>query len=149
MDRRERYQGDGPPKDAKSLNWMNVLIADEQSHLPIAHESIKQTLAFLVETESVDCDEISVHLIDDRKISLMHEFYFQDSSPTDCISFPLDAPGQRDDGICFLGEIFLSTETAKRYAKEHEIDPYEEALLYLVHAFLHLLGYNDIEQEER
>lgn len=127
---------------------MNVHIANEQTLLEISLKSVEQAVKLLVKEEKIDCDELSVHLIDDKKISLLHEFYFNDPTSTDCISFPIDQPGQRDDGVCFLGEIFVSVETAKSYAKEHKTDPYKETLLYIVHGFLHLIGYDDIEEND-
>ncbi|MEL7432167.1 MAG: rRNA maturation RNase YbeY [Chlamydiota bacterium] len=128
---------------------MDILIADEQKHLFIDQKSIVKVLEFLIEKESIDCDALGIHLIDDKQISSLHKHYFQDPSPTDCISFPVDKPGQRDDGVCFLGEIFISTETAITYAENNQVSPYDEVLLYLIHGFLHLIGYQDIQVEDQ
>ena len=127
---------------------MLVHVNDEQDLLFIQKDSIEKVLTFLVEKEKIDCDEIAVHLINDQKISTLHKHYFDDPTPTDCISFPIDKPGERADGVCFLGEIFVSTETASSYAKKHALDTYEEVLLYIIHGFLHLIGYNDLEEED-
>ena len=122
---------------------MKIHFRNEQNLLSISENSTVDAVNFFLDKEKVDCDELSIYLIDDEKIANLHHHYFQDSSPTDCISFPIDAPGEREDGTCFLGEIFVSTETALSYATAHNIDPCQEVLLYIIHGLLHLIGYND------
>ena len=58
-------------------------------------------------------------------------------------------PSDRTSGYCFLGEVFVSAQTAKRYGLTHKISPYLEVALYLVHGLLHLIGYDDISKKDR
>jgi len=95
----------------------------------------------------IEPPEVIIHFVTKKKISAVHRDYFNDPSPTDCISFPIDHPNEKNPFI--LGEIFISPKVALEYAREHDLDPYEEASLYLVHALLHLLGYEDTEKEKR
>lgn len=64
--------------------------------------------------------------------------FFQDPTPTDCITFPFDQK--------FLGEIFVCPKVAKEYDPKK---PHLETTLYIIHGILHLLGFNDIEKKER
>lgn len=89
---------------------------------------------------------MSVNFVDVDTICSLHDEYFGDPSQTDCISFPLDG---EEEEYRVLGEIFVCPKTAIEYAKEHDGDPYEELLLYIIHGLLHLIGLDDIEPEDR
>lgn len=71
----------------------------------------------------------------------LHQQFFNDPSPTDCISFPID------DKI--LGDIFVCPKTAIDYAARIKKDPYPETALYIIHGILHLLGFDDLEAPKR
>jgi probable rRNA maturation factor len=45
------------------------------------------------------------------------------------------------------GDICVSAEAAFSYSKKYKVDFSEELTLYLVHGWLHLAGYNDLEPE--
>lgn len=79
---------------------------------------------------------ISVLLTTDRRIRAVHKKYLNDDTPTDVISFD-------------HGEIIVSVETARRYAKRHGIRSREEIARYLVHGLLHLFGYDDRTPRKR
>jgi probable rRNA maturation factor len=51
-------------------------------------------------------------------------------------------------GYKILGEIFISPEAALLYAQSHNTNPYEELTLYLIHGILHLLGQDDLSEED-
>lgn len=90
-------------------------------------------------------DELAVYFISEKEIADMHDEFFDDPSSTDCISFPIDDS--------FLGEIFVCPRVAcDRLLKQSEElteTPYQETTLYLIHGLLHLLGYNDIDPDDR
>jgi probable rRNA maturation factor len=75
-------------------------------------------------------EEIDVLLISDRRMSELHRRFMGISGPTDVITFQ-------------HGEIFISTETAKRQARMHGSSLVNELRLYLVHGLLHLHGFDD------
>lgn len=118
-----------------------VHIDDSQKALPIPKrlmaKAVKEVLLFL----RIECEEISVYFVTEKKIAALHEQFFQDPTPTDCISFPIDAK--------HLGEIFVCPAVAIAYAKKHGGDPFQETLLYVVHGILHLVGYDDITPQAK
>jgi len=126
---------------------MNISIIDEQKALSLSHDTMREAVLCVFESEKISCDEVEIHLVDQEKICILHKEFFQDPSPTDCISFPIDDPSE--SRFCFLGMVFICTDIAIEYAKEHDHDPEEEALLYLIHGLLHLIGYNDLTEEEQ
>ena len=48
-----------------------------------------------------------------------------------------------------LGEVFICPAIAVEYAEKHQKNPLEETTLYLVHELLHLIGYDDLNPEDR
>jgi probable rRNA maturation factor len=126
---------------------VEVHISNNQNALEISSQDaaniVRETLARLKHP----CDEISIHFISKKEISRLHGTYFNDPTPTDCISFPID--NEDETGYCLLGEIFVCPEVAIEYATRLKRDVYRETTLYLVHGILHLIGYDDIDPADR
>lgn len=127
---------------------MNVNVYNRQSDLKISLGAVKKVVLQVLEEESQRCDEVNIHFVDTQKISDLHHKFFDDSTPTDCISFPLD---DQEDTFPYriLGEVFVCPATAKEYASKNRRDPFEETTLYIVHGILHLLGYDDLQEDDR
>lgn len=126
---------------------MNVSVSNKQKSLVIVSSQIKKIAIEVVRFEKKEYDEVAIHLVDKKTISRLHVEYFDDPSPTDCISFPVDEEG--GSGYRVLGDVFVCTEVALEYAISHHLDPYEEVTLYIVHGLLHLMGYDDIDKGPR
>ena len=124
---------------------MKVNILNQQDIFEVSQDVLSSVVKAFFAHENITIDEISIFLVDDKKISDLHNQFFNDSSPTDCISFPIDKIGTP---FCYLGDIFISTETALAYAKAHNLCPFSEVALYLVHGLLHLIGYNDVTEKD-
>ena len=75
-------------------------------------------------------NNIAVWLISDRRISRLHLQFLDKTGPTDVITF-------------HDGEIFISVETARRNAREFSNSLTSEIKLNIVHALLHLHGFDD------
>jgi probable rRNA maturation factor len=88
--------------------------------------------------------DLSVVLMNDRRIREYNQAYLQHDYATDVLAFPLE-----DDYDTLEGEIFISTETAQREAQERGIPLEEEVIRYFIHGFLHLKGYRDKKKGER
>lgn len=124
-----------------------VDVADLQER-PVDLERVRRLAASVLRAEGRPEAALSVALVDDARISELHEQFLGDPDPTDVISFPLeddlDLPGPR-----LLGEVVVSTDTAAREAAERGLPFEREVLLYVAHGTLHLLGWDDHEDAER
>ena len=127
---------------------MKVTVHNIQDDLSINLASVKAVVEALVDFLQIVTPEIIFNFVSKEKISELHKKYFNDPSPTDCITFPIDQNGVDSDGD-ILGEVFICPMLAMEYAKENKEDPYCETTLYLIHALLHLLGYEDTEEGPR
>ncbi|MSP57189.1 MAG: rRNA maturation RNase YbeY [Myxococcales bacterium] len=92
--------------------------------------------------------ELSLVLCDDAFIHDLNRTWRGVDSATDVLSF---AMGEGDDADLhpeMLGDIVLSMETAARQADEQGHPLEAEVRVLLVHGFLHLLGYDHIEEDD-
>jgi probable rRNA maturation factor len=166
---------------------VKISVYNSQYSLVISKACVRKQVQVVLETESVFCSKLAIHFVKKKEIAHLHETYFQDPAPTDCISFPIDPPlstkqeytqrtanGRKGahrnsftivkprgfgagsklsfEAPCaytFLGEVFVCCAIAKEYAWNKNLNPYDEALLYLVHGLLHLLGYEDLQKDKR
>lgn len=125
---------------------VKISIYNEQNDFIISKSQIRKQASFILKNLEVVCDEMAVHFVTSETISKLHKDFFNDPSPTDCISFPID---EKNSPRCFLGEIFICPKTALSYAKKHKIRPENEVTLYLIHGILHLIGFDDQEKENK
>ena len=77
-------------------------------------------------------EELSVVLVSDRRMAELHRRFLHEPGPTDVITFQ-------------HGEIFVSTETARRQARRFGTTAEHEMRLYLAHGLLHLHGFDDTD----
>lgn len=84
--------------------------------------------------------EISITFVKDSRIKRMNKDYRGKNYPTDVLSFSTapDFPVVTD----YIGDIFISVETAKRNADADKISLKQELITLLVHGILHLSGYD-------
>ena len=118
--------------------------------------SFKKSAEAVLLHEEIDFPcEIDVKLVSDKGIRELNRDFREVDAPTDVLSFP---SGELDDydedmGIpCFLGDIALSPEFAKRQCEERDgadASLLREITLLTVHSVLHLLGYDHAEDDER
>jgi probable rRNA maturation factor len=120
---------------------LKIAIFNRQKDLLINKSSVRALVKEVLRFLKIECDEVSFYFVTQKAISKLHEEFFQDPTPTDCISFPIDKD--------HLGEIFVCPATAISYAKKKKLDPYKETSLYVIHGLLHLLGYDDLKEKAR
>lgn len=114
-------------------------IADLQNSPVPGKEWFSALLRALLEEEG-KAPRLSLALMDDAGISELHLRFMGEGGATDVMAFPMDENE---------GEVVLSVETARREAARLGSTMEEELALYFVHGVLHLLGYDDREEEER
>lgn len=99
--------------------------------------------------------ELSITFMDDHAIQSVNAEFRGKDKPTDVISFALEELSEGEVAIVHeqdmpvvLGDIIISIETAQRQAEEYN-HTFERELGFLaLHGFLHLLGYDHLDEEE-
>ena len=82
--------------------------------------------------------ELSLVFLTDAALAKLHGDFLADPTTTDVITF------EGDCAAGFAGEICVSADTAAAYAQRHRREFSAELLLYVVHGWLHLAGYDDL-----
>lgn len=126
---------------------MLINISNRQRLLKIPPKKVRKLVETVILNEGHSCDEVSIQFVNTKTMCQMHEDFFDDPSPTDCMSFPLD--DEPSDDYRVLGDVVVCPETAINYAKLHQTNHYQELTLYIVHGLLHLMGYDDIRETDR
>lgn len=110
--------------------------------LPLLRSLLPQALPLCLELSGPDdaplplLEGIQFSIISDSAIARVHSEFFLDPSPTDVITFP-------------YGEALLGAGVISANAALHGHSPDREAALCMVHAMLHLNGFNDLQETER
>ncbi|MCB1135834.1 MAG: rRNA maturation RNase YbeY [Chlamydiia bacterium] len=126
---------------------MQVDIHNSQTSYPIDSERLRRIVEASIAFEGQRCDEVSLNYVDKEEIGVLHAEHFDDPSPTDCISFPMDDADEEEYRV--LGEVFVCPAVAAEYVAEHGGVVDQEVILYTIHGLLHLMGYDDIETDDR
>ncbi len=96
--------------------------------------------------------ELSVLLVDEAAMSVLHQQWMDEPGPTDVLSFPMDelrpTRNGQDPQSGLLGDVVLCPEVAQRQAKTAGHTTHDELLLLTTHGILHLLGYDHAEPAE-
>jgi probable rRNA maturation factor len=90
--------------------------------------------------------EVSVVLTDDAEQRALNRDWRGIDKPTNVLSFPQIEPFGPVSGL--LGDIILARETVVREAEEQGISFDDHFTHLVVHGFLHLLGYDHMDDDE-
>lgn len=89
--------------------------------------------------------ELCFHLVGEKEMAKVNWQYLQHEGSTDVITFDLAEPGS----TALTGEIFISVPDAVKQAGEFGTTWQEELVRYIIHALLHLRGYDDLKPAAR
>jgi len=116
---------------------------------------IKQAILMTLRSEEVDIPcVVNVLITDDKGIREYNRNYRGINKSTDVLSFPMQVFGRagwrghgkldidENTGELPLGDIVLSTQAVNKQAKEYDHTIERETTYLIIHATLHLLGYD-------
>lgn len=112
-------------------------------------ERLKHVVQFVLNHEAIQEEvEISVVLGDNEMIRTLNRDYLGSDTPTDVLSFPSEEINP-ETGFRYLGDIMISIPRALEQAETSNHPLSAELELLLVHAVLHLLGFDHADLEEK
>ena len=136
---------------------MNIEIQDEIKSTQ--SEEIIKTLISVSEYAAFDelkhkDFEFTITITDNERIHQLNREYRGVDSATDVLSFPLwnreEDPFINPENNCImLGDIIISLERAAEQANEYGHSLKRECAYLCVHAVMHLLGYDHIEEDDK
>ncbi len=92
--------------------------------------------------------DLSILIDTDAALKKLNNLYRGINKPTDVLSFESDDVNPETGNIS-IGDIAISFPTAERQAAEAQHPVENEVILLLVHAILHLSGYDHSTKEEK
>ncbi|MBH0160058.1 MULTISPECIES: rRNA maturation RNase YbeY [Fictibacillus] len=117
-------------------------------------ELLSNVLEKAAEMEETGQAEVSVTIVTKERIQEINNEYRQKDSVTDVISFAMEEMGEDETEIIggeetrFLGDIIICLDVAKEQAAEYGHSLEREMGFLAVHGFLHLLGYDHMNDED-
>jgi len=121
---------------------MNIELSNE-SGVAIRESDLTSVAEFAMHQMGLheDCD-LAISVVDEARMSELHEEWMDLKGPTDVLSFPMDEllPNSLEPGI--VGDIVLCPQFAQAQAKSG-LDT--ELQLLTIHGILHCLGYDHVE----
>lgn len=113
---------------------------------------IDKLLTFAKEQEQIDSDaELSVTFVDKTEIQEINKMYRDKDKVTDVISFALEEDEPEIIGLDMprvLGDIIICTDIAQEQADSYGHSFERELGFLALHGFLHLLGYDHIDEQD-
>jgi probable rRNA maturation factor len=135
---------------------LNIDFLDETNEVQEAHiELVEKLLHHAAAYEKIEGEaEVSITFVTNEAIHEINREYRDKDQPTDVISFALEEMGEDEVAIIgeglprVLGDIIISTDRTREQAEEFGHSFERELGFLAVHGFLHLLGYDHMNEED-
>jgi probable rRNA maturation factor len=115
------------------------LIADP---VPLLRRAAGAALAQVRRSRGAAVPAVAVALIDDRAMRKLNRTYRGKDKPTNVLSFPAGEAAEEKGKARPLGDVAIALGTVKREAKAQGKTVHDHVAHLMVHAVLHLLGYD-------
>lgn len=115
--------------------------------LQVDEEEVHGLVQRAIEGEGYEIEDLSIVLADHTTVHTLNRDWLGHDYETDVVSFVLDEEAQVTNKLD--GEIYVDLDTAFERAQEFGATFEQEAMRYIVHGLLHLMGYNDATEYER
>ncbi|RQM96448.1 rRNA maturation RNase YbeY [Staphylococcus warneri] len=118
------------------------------------YEQIEKLLNFAKQQEEISEDaELSITFVDKSEIQEINKMYRDKDKVTDVISFALEEDEPNIDMSEFdiprvLGDIIICTDVAQEQSESYGHSFERELGFLALHGFLHLLGYDHMNEED-
>lgn len=133
------------------MNPRAIVVASRHPRLRYEPRAVRRLIAtldtartsFAIRDPAFLSGELSIAFLTDAALARLHGDFLGDPTTTDVITFE----GRPEFGLA--GEICVSADTAARFARDHDRDFSAELTLYVIHGWLHLAGYDDLEPAKK
>ncbi|MCH2145421.1 MAG: rRNA maturation RNase YbeY [Phycisphaerales bacterium] len=105
-------------------------------------ELLRDGLERLIERLEGRCVRLTVEVVDDARMCLLHQRWHDDPSTTDVLTFPMSEPGEPIDV-----DVACCLDEAERRALGLGHERVRELILYALHGLLHVAGFDDHDEE--
>ncbi len=127
-----------PPEPARPGTSIELSLSGRPTALDLDQEWLELRLRAAVEHLDREVRAVTLCIVDDERMSQLHQAHCGLSSTTDVLTFELSEPGEPlevDLAVCL--------DEARRQARDRGHSIEQELLLYGVHGLLHCCGHDD------
>ena len=122
---------------------------NETKEKVLEEKELKKLIKYALKYMNLKNVSFSVIFVDNNKIHKLNKDYRNIDRPTDVITFRLaDYEEVMCGKINILGDVYISLDKAKEQAIEYGHSYLRELSFLLIHGFLHLLGYDHMNEED-
>ena len=126
-----------------------IEIFNEYDHSISEIGKIRELIDFAVKYKHLDNIEFNIIFVNNEYIHNLNRDYRNIDRPTDVITFRLaDYEEVMCGKINILGDVYISLDKAKEQSIEYGHSYLRELSFLLIHGFLHLLGYDHMNEED-
>ena len=135
------------PTDATPLDLAVELVVETATPPALDASAVERLVNSLLTAEGANgAWQVTVALVDDHRLRQLHRDFMGLDSPTDVMTFALDAPGE---GMISGGDVVVSVERAADQAREYGLSTTDEVRFLIAHGVLHLAGWDDASDIDR
>lgn len=133
----------------RSGDYIVFKIFNETKEKIAETKEIERVLEIAIANQKLGQVEFNVIIVDNPYIHKLNKEYRNIDRETDVITFALeDTKDITYENYRLLGDIYISIDKAKEQAILYEHSLKRELCFLAVHGFLHLLGYDHMEEQE-
>jgi probable rRNA maturation factor len=127
---------------------MKVWVKNRQRRIRIRVREVSASVTRILRSLGCLKAELSLLLVDDAQIQRLNRRYRGIDRPTDVLAFSMLEGEAPPISSQMLGDVVISVETAKKWAKRQGHPLELEVTILLIHGILHLLGYHHEDSKE-
>ncbi len=142
----ETPQVSDPPSDDPQKRFRGDIQINNQATFAVDHNRLREAISAVLDDCGIRNGSVSIAIVDDSAIRSLNKQYLEHDYETDVLSFTLELDEQAK---LIEGEIVTSYETAARECRQYQWSADDELFLYVVHGCLHLVGYDDSDDDQR
>lgn len=122
---------------------------NETKEKVLEEKELKKLIKYALKYMNLKNVSFSVIFVDNDKIHKLNKDYRNIDRPTDVITFRLaDYEEVMCGKINILGDVYISLDKVKEQSIEYGHSYLRELSFLLIHGFLHLLGYDHMNEED-
>jgi len=120
-----------------------VKITKDYKDLDVSLPKLKKLVAHICKGFDLNSAVVGIAIVDDAESRRLNKQFLNRNRPTDCLSFDLS-----EDDRSKSFELAVNGQRAREQARLRGHDPEAELALYVTHALLHNLGFDDSTPEK-
>jgi len=124
---------------------MNIVIANRQRTKKIDVRLLKQIIGGLFAELNISAGELGINLVGAKEMAKVNWQFLQHEGSTDVITFDHADGAHGKTRPALHGELYVCVDDAVAQAMEFRTSWQSEAVRYIVHGVLHLLGHDDLK----